>query len=380
MIDFDFSHLPSRGQTSGGAESLTLSTFKVHLGMRSDEIPVDLYHQILLCPFRIQPDDRQSPLSLDECVRELTSPPGYGHHGGSLTGVDTTSPENHSPNAAGDSSPEVLRLSSPQERKKTWEEQKGFPFGEGGGEEDPFSLSNSLMRLRYSEFAYFHPFVRKFLYGLDAGGANAPSPDVANRGGSRGATKSLGGSATEGAPGGMPKSGDVQSKRPRKAMRMLKRNDIRWAKILVNRFDEQNNRPESIAYLLRVRRVELYLFETLTGFLVVEFDSRLGPHASADLADYRWGQDIPLDTALGQNDQWEYSEAPKDVQSVPQRTLRLDDVIRLQDVLRRLYVPYWEPNAMPPDREGRTTPRGFLPGHSSLSLEWYSVEARRLEA
>jgi hypothetical protein len=127
----------------------------------------------------------------------------------------------------------------------------------------------------YSEFLYFHPFVRNFLY---------PNRDDLKRG----------------AP---PKSS---------GLRVFCRPDVRTIAAEVYVDPNHNER-----FVLDARRVELYVFATSVAILAVH----LTPAA----------QEAPL--SLGQ-------------------------VLRIQDVLRRLHAPYWE----------SPYPTHFA-GHCPLSLE-----------
>jgi hypothetical protein len=280
-------------------------------GEDSSAIEIPLFHQILLCPFQI----------LEE----------QGANG----------------------NPASSNLDRWEQLLTTVEWQRASPFFPSDRVEvdaKPLDLESSYSRVRYAEYVYFHPFVRSFLY-----------PEYAAAPSSRASPETQIDDEIS-SHNDRPCSGDVATARVNRAMRVLKRDDIRWAKIVL----PGEKIGEETAFLLRVRRVELYLFEARTGLFVVEFDNRLGPHQGQELRSYdvQVGSERPGDIALGQSADWGDPNQIAREAGVGERTLNLRDVIALQDALRRLYVPYWEFDVY--DRHGP-----FAAGHSVLNVEWW---------
>jgi hypothetical protein len=294
-------------------------------GKPARDIVVDLYHQTVLCAFRVEDktavtnSEQANRRRLDEWVDAIES----------------------WPDRAGAS-------------RRIWRTVTLFPDDESHVPETSF-LAAARQLLRYAEFAFFHPFVRRFLYG--------------------------------GGPGGERNRAPTKASAANAAMRVLRRDDVRWALVtveveVINKSDD-SRRLVDRAYLLRVRRFELYLFESQTGFLVIEFDNRLkavkdesgnwvvrdrlGESHGVDSENRNW------DVALGAQSQW--SVVPKDLgRVVLTDNYTLEDVIRLQDALRRLYVPYWDLDPLRIEQPGKLA---LSPGHSIKLLEWYDDKGER---
>ena len=230
-------------------------------------------------------------------------------------------------------------------------------------------------RMRFAEYVYFHPFVRSFLY-------TTPEDRLHNR-----------------------QSGKTgEDEFANRSMRVLKHAGVRkpgsnklqpiqWARVSVpDNVDSQaeqigerdsqielENRPVTFkTYDLRVRRIELYLFETRIGFLVIEFDNREGPLSSKAILRFDRQRDDercdwmrrPFDIGLGTSPVGNSSGEPPGI--------KLSDVLTLQDALRRIYPPYWEFNIHRSVRarqsdSGNKANRitdGLVPGKIIDSLQW----------
>jgi len=122
----------------------------------------------------------------------------------------------------------------------------------------------------YAEFVYFHPFVREFLYT------------------SRGDLQAYG-DATPGKP----------QDAPNRRMRIMERRDAK--RLVVEYF--HGGQTHSVP--LRIRQVQLYLFDTQTAIFVLKLDNEGSP------------------------------------------ALNLPQVQILQDVVRQAYAPYWEVGEAP---------------------------------
>ncbi len=204
-------------------------------------------------------------------------------------------------------------------------------------------------RIRYAEHVYFHPFVRDFLY-----------PTAEDRFHARVAAK-----GPDAVPGFKNRS-----------LRILDHTKgIRWAAVFVRNttdedVDDYTNKPHIDIFLLRIRRVQSYLFETRIGFLAVEFDNRFSASrsTSAQLETFDQKEDAQVfDVHRGDIDNWfpdgEYSGPRVKLLSWFRKLERddklkhndcqpfhytlvenpdLDQILSLQTMLRRGYPPYWD--------------------------------------
>ncbi len=243
-------------------------------------------------------------------------------------------------------------LTSARATKPLWTEQEPFfPFDSTGSH----PKHRAYDRIRYAEYAYFHPFVRAFLYPTGEDRFHAEHEQ-------RRRPTSTGQTANQEASGVTDFSN--------RSLRVLEHaRDIRWAAVFVRNMKDEDTGNDSMGkpcidiFLLRVRRVEAYLFETRIGFVVVEFDTRKtagreSPKLLAESYDGRANENM-FDVHLGDEREW-FPESPDNAVLELAESFRclekdshqqfkycfvespnLDQVLLLQNMLRRGYPPYW---------------------------------------
>lgn len=139
--------------------------------------------------------------------------------------------------------------------------------------------NDAQMEAEYSEFVFFHPFVRNFLY------ASRDDLDAHD---------------------------DPHTAAPNRNMRLLERTDLQRAslEVTLDLWNRQQRQTQEVQVCLQLRDVQLYLFDTRVALLVLKL-KRDG--ASEHSGEQLLGGQFTLET-----------------------------VLQLQDKVRRAYSPYWE--------------------------------------